>query len=265
MLAAVLDLHSHILPGLDDGVRSIDAARELARSALADGITHIAATPHVRDDFPTTPDRMQRGVDELREDFRREGIALEVLTGGEVAIDRIASLGPDELQRFSLGGGGYLLVEFPYYGWPVGLERVVHLLSRGGVRTVLAHPERNGDVGANPGALEVAVENGALVQVTAASLDGRLGRAVSRTALALLERRLVHLIASDAHAPDLRAVGLSAAAAALRDPGLARFLTEEAPAAIVAGESVRPAPAFRRSHGRGVRGRVRGSFRGQRQ
>ena len=99
----MIDLHSHILPGLDDGAHTIDDSRELARAAIADGVRSIAATPHVRADYPTGADAMEAGVADLRRDFGEQGIALEVLHGGEIALDRLEDLSREELGRFTLG------------------------------------------------------------------------------------------------------------------------------------------------------------------
>jgi protein-tyrosine phosphatase len=109
------------------------------------------------------------------------------------------------------------------------------------ITPVLAHPERNPDVQARPELLEPIVAGGALVQLTAAAIDGRLGRSAERCARLLLDRRLAHLIASDAHAPDVRAVGLTDAVRAIDDADLARWLTLDVPRAIVEGGVV---PAF---------------------
>ena len=100
----MIDLHSHILPGVDDGVATLAEARELARAALADGATAIAATPHVREDFPTSPGTMEEGVAALRQDFGEQGIELDVLTGGELSLGLLPTLDRDELMRFSLAG-----------------------------------------------------------------------------------------------------------------------------------------------------------------
>lgn len=245
----MIDLHSHILPGLDDGPRGLPESLDVARAAVADGIEVIAATPHVRDDYPTTADAMERAVAELEAALSAEGIALAVLTGGEIALDRLRELDPEELRRFSLAGSGaYLLLEFPYYGWPLGLEETVFRLAAGGLRPVLAHPERSGELEGALERLRPAVEAGALVQLTAASLDGRLGRGARRRSLELLDSGLAHLIASDAHAPALRGIGMSAAAETVGDEALARWLTQDVPAAIVAGDEPppRPEPARRR-------------------
>jgi protein-tyrosine phosphatase len=241
----VIDLHSHILPGLDDGSRTVDDARALARRAADDGVTAIAATPHVRSDYPTRPDEMEQGVLRLREDFVEQRIQVEVLHGGEIDLGSLGSLDDDDLRRFSLARSErYVLLEFPYSGWPLGLEETVYGLGLRGLTPVLAHPERNRKVQSDPGRLTEAVRLGALVQLTAASLDGRLGRSSERAADRLLERGLAHLLASDAHTPAIREAGLADAAEAVGDDNLAAYLTTEAPAAIVAGEVV-PSPPRR--------------------
>ena len=239
----MIDLHSHILPGLDDGSRTVEDARGLARRAAEDGVTAIAATPHVRNDYPTRAEEMERGVSRLREDFLAEGIDVEVLPGGEIDPGMLASLDDDELRRFTLAQSGrYLLLEFPYTGWPAGLEETVYGLGLRGLLPILAHPERNREVQSKPERLAEAVRMGALVQVTAASLDGRIGRSSQTAANKLLELGLAHVLASDAHTPEIREAGLAAAAEALQDDDLARFLTVEAPSAIVAGEPVPEPP-----------------------
>lgn len=239
----MIDLHSHILPGLDDGSRTVEDARALARRAAADGVTAIAATPHVRSDYPTQPDEMERGVLRLREDFVEQGIQVEVLHGGEIDLGSLGSLDDDDLRRFSLARSErYLLLEFPYSGWPSGLEETVYGLGLRGFTAILAHPERNRMVQADPARLGESVRLGALVQVTAASVDGRIGRSSQKAADRLLESGLAHVLASDAHTPEIREAGLAAAAEAVGDDSLAAFLTTEAPAAIVAGEAVPDPP-----------------------
>lgn len=243
----MIDLHTHILPGIDDGVRTLAESVELARAAAADGVTILAATPHVRDDFPTSADDMERLVARVRGALRTAAVAVDVRPGGEVALDRLPLLSDDELRRFGLGGNpGYLLVEFPYSGWPLDLADRLFALRAAGITPVLAHPERNPDVQRSPGRLEEVVAAGALVQLTAASLDGRLGRTARATALRLVELRLAHMIASDAHAPDVRAVGMRAAAQTLGDRALARWLTVRVPQAIVSGAPPPPRPSRRR-------------------
>lgn len=239
----MIDLHTHLLPGLDDGAATLEASVAMAKAAAEDGIRTVVATPHVRADFPTTPEAMERAVAEVRAALAAVGVPLTVLPGGEVGLDRLAELGEEERARFGLGGNaGVLLLETPYTGWPSGLMAAVVGLRDRGVTPLLAHPERNREVQRGGPALAALVAAGALVQVTAASLDGRLGRRARATALALIDAGLVHAVASDAHAPTVRAIGLSSAAAALGDEALARWLTEEAPAALLAGEPLPPRP-----------------------
>jgi protein-tyrosine phosphatase len=243
----VIDLHSHILPRLDDGARAIEESRALARLAAAEGVTAIAATPHVRTDYPTRVEQMERRVAEVRRDFAEQGIPVDVLHGGEIALDMLSRLDADERRRFTLAQSGvYLLLEFPYRGWPLGLERRVFELTAAGIKPLLAHPERNREVQAEPERLAEVVRAGSLVQITAASLDGRIGRSSRDAAQRLLELGLVHVLASDAHTPEIREAGLAAAVETLGDEHLARYLTEEAPAAIVAGEQVPDPPRVAR-------------------
>ena len=205
----------------------------MARLAAADGTRVLAATPHVRADYPTSAEQMERGLEAVRAAVERAGVELEVVAGGELAIEQAGQLEAAELRRFGLGGNDcWLLVEFPYEGWPLGLMRVAQRLADDDFGVVLAHPERNAEVQARPSRLQEFVDAGMLVQLTAASLDGRLGRRTRGAARTLLGLGLVHLLASDAHAPSVRAIGLSAAAGEVGNRELARWLTEGVPAAI---------------------------------
>ena len=129
----VIDLHTHILPGIDDGARTLEDALAMARVFVAEGVTMIAATPHVRDDFPTSANVMLHSVAALRRVLDEEEIPLTLLPGAELAVDWLARLDDDELRRLSLAGSGrYVLVETPYRGWPVELlERLLRLRARG--------------------------------------------------------------------------------------------------------------------------------------
>jgi protein-tyrosine phosphatase len=253
----MIDLHSHILPGLDDGPSTLDDALDIARSAVADGTDVIAATPHVREDYPTTAVAMANGVIALRRALERENIELTVLPGGEISLEQLDRLGPDELRRFSLAGNrSYLLLETPYTDWPLSFGEIVFRLSAAGITPVIAHPERNGAVQQDIECVAELVRAGALVQVTAASLDGRLGSRTRACARKLIDEELVHLLGSDVHSPGLREVGLSRARAAVGDEQLARWLTEDVPAAIVEDEPLPPRPQGRKR--RGFLARLRG-------
>jgi len=243
----LIDLHSHVLPGLDDGAESLAGSLDILRAAGEDGIVQIAATPHVRDDYPTSPADMERLVGEVNAAARVESIGVEVLPGGELDLAFAGKLDDETLRRFGLGGNpSLLLLEFPYLGWPLGLPDLVFTLQLRGFRVVIAHPERNSDVQADAERLRPLVVAGAVVQVTAASLDGRLGGRVRSTGMRLVDSGLAHVIASDAHAPDVRSIGMSAAVDAVGDEALAAWLTRDVPAALLAGRPLPSRPDTRR-------------------
>ncbi|MDX6427402.1 MAG: protein-tyrosine phosphatase [Gaiellaceae bacterium] len=235
----MIDLHSHVLPGLDDGAADLDEAVAICRAAAADGTRVLAATPHVRDDYPTTPEQMERALAAVR---AAAGDGVRLVGGGEIDLAWLERP-REELARFALAGNPkYLLVETPYRGWPLDLPEKLFRLQAVGITPVLAHPERNAEVQQRPELLEPVVAAGTLVQLTAASVDGRTGRRARACAATLLERNLAHLLASDAHAPGVRAIGMSAAAATLGDEALAHWLTVEVPGAIVENEPLPPRP-----------------------
>jgi protein-tyrosine phosphatase len=239
----VIDLHTHVLPGIDDGARSLADSRALALEAAKAGVSVLAATPHVRDDYPTTAEMMEEAVAEVRADFVEQGIPVEVLHGAEVDLGLLWVIPPEELRRFTLAQTGrYLLLEFPYRGWPFALDSAVTQLVERGVTPLLAHPERNPEVQDRPQRIAQLVESGALVQITAASLDGVRDRSAQATALRLLDLGLVHVIASDAHGPHISREGMSEAVRILGDPELSRYLTVDVPGAIIAGEPVPERP-----------------------
>jgi protein-tyrosine phosphatase len=240
----VLDLHSHVLPGIDDGPQDVAGSVEILRAARADGIERIAATPHVRDDHPTTPERMESAVAGLN----ALGEEVEVLTGAELDLRRLRTLDDAALRRFGLGGNPrLLLLETPFACWPLDLRGLVFDLEMRGFAVVLAHPERNPEVQDRPELLRELVDAGVAVQLTAGSVDGRLGRRPAASAKELLDLGLAHLIASDAHAPTVRAIGMTAAAESLDDEELARWLTHDVPAALLTGDTIPPRPERRRS------------------
>jgi protein-tyrosine phosphatase len=243
----MIDLHTHVLPGLDDGARSLDEALEVIRQMHAVGVTALAATPHVREDYPTTPEAMEAGVDSLRRALEEAGIPVAIATGAEVAIDVVDSLAAGQLERLSLGQSGrYVLLEFPYQGWPTSLEPLVHSLANRGITGVIAHPERNAEVVDDPARLRSLTAAGCLVQITASSVTGVFGRSVARASRRLLELGLVHVLATDLHGPGRRADALAEAVDVLDDPVLVEYLTRAAPAAVLRGESVAQPPARRR-------------------
>ena len=243
----MIDLHSHLLPGIDDGPRTLEESVEMARAMAADGVTLVAATPHVRDDYPTAVGVVEDGVRTLRAALADAGIAIEVRTGGEVAVDWADRADVEELRGFGLGGNpGVILVEFPYLGWPLEVGMVCNRLLGEGLTPILAHPERNDRVQAQPERLEDLVARGVLVQLTASSVTGRRGSRSQKAAEHLLEAGLAHLVASDSHRAPGPGSRLSDAAGALRDSALADWLLRDVPAALVAGGQLPDRPAAKR-------------------
>ena len=255
----MIDLHTHILPRLDDGARSVDESLDMARAAAAAGVRAIAGTPHVRDDYPTTADAMERALEDVRAAVARAGIAIRILPGGEVAFDRLGRIPFGELRRFGLGGNpAYLLVETPYGGWPLDMEQRLTQLIGEGITPVLAHPERNPDVQAHPDRLARLVEIGTLVQVTATSLSGGSRSRSQETALRLIREGQAHIVASDAHGPHVARQGIDTVLGAIGDAALAGWLTEGVPSAITDG---RPLPSRPESSQRSLRRRRGGASR----
>lgn len=242
----MIDLHIHILPGIDDGPEDAEATVELARACVADGVRAVAATPHVSERYFTRPERIQQGLDEARSAVKAAGLDLKIYGGAEIAIDQMGRLSDDDLRALALGpGAAYALLETPYAAWPMELESQAGRLATLGIRAILAHPERSAGVQRGGGIekLELAVNRGVCVQITAGSLAGRFGGTAQATARKLLERSLVHLIASDAHSADRRPPRMSEAAHEVGSPELAKWLTSDVPLAIVNGERLPEKPA----------------------
>jgi protein-tyrosine phosphatase len=253
----LIDLHTHVLPGLDDGPASMEASVALARTAVAAGTTTMVATPHIDYAFEVDPSRVDPAVQELQAELTRQGIGLTVLAGGEIATTRLADLPAAALDFVRLGDSPYLLLETPHGTEQPGFESYLFELRMRGMDMVLAHPERCPALQRDPDGVGRLVGAGALCAVTAGSLTGQFGRVVRDFAFDLLAAGLVHALVSDAHdhrrrSPDLT-VGF--AAAERRIPGISAeldWLVRDAPRAILAGDALpdrpaRPSPPRRRS------------------
>ena len=249
----MIDLHSHILPGVDDGPRTLEGSLELARAAVAAGTSTILATPHINNDRGIDAALVADGLATLRPALAEAGIPLEVLPGGEIAIWRLADLDDDALRSLALGGGPYLLVESPFS--PVGaFEPIVLDLHMRGHRVLLAHPERCPAFHRDPSRLAALVDGGVLVQITASSMTGAFGSTVRRFTSTMLLEGLVHVVASDAHDAIKRPPGQTAGFAALERElkGLGaqqQWMTELVPRAIVDGTPLPERPPLPRRGG----------------
>jgi protein-tyrosine phosphatase len=251
----MIDLHVHILHGLDDGPRTMDESMAIAQEAAAHGVDTIAATPHVRSDYPTSADEMESRLADLRTRLAEAATPVQVLPGAEVSIESLDRLCRAELRRFGLAGNpAYLLVETPYHGWPLEIDQRFFQLRAAGITPVLAHPERNAEVQADIRRVARLVQTGALVQLTASSLAAA-GKRTRETAHRLIDERLAHIVASDTHGPDLTRAGLDTLAGLIDDADLAHWLVRDVPGAIVAGRPLPRRPERKR------RGRLRRTWR----
>jgi protein-tyrosine phosphatase len=251
----VIDLHTHILPAVDDGPRTLEGSLDLARAAVAAGTRTALATPHVNDDHSIDAERVAAGLDELRPALAEAEIPLEVLPGGEIAIWRLADLDDAALRSLALGGGPYLLIESPFSPVVGDFEPLVLDLMMRGHRVLLAHPERCPAFQRDPARLERLVDAGVLVQVTAGSMTGGFGSTVRRFTTDLLRQGLAHVVASDAHDAVKRPPGQTAGFAALGVEAQRQWMTEDVPRAILDGSPLPERPPLPRR--RGLLGRFR--------
>ena len=244
----MIDLHAHVLPGIDDGPDSVNGSLALLRAASHEGTRVIAATPHLRRDFPRVRVAdVARSCRELQERVPDEW-DVRVVSGAEVDLEWAMRATPEQLRLASYGGlGRDLLVETPYRSSPRAFEPPLARLMDQGYRILLAHPELNAAVQESSLRLEGLVARGVLVQITAASLlpDPRRSRR-ARLARYLVEQGQVHVIASDAHsAGPFRPPGLRAAVEVARTiaPARADWMVTAAPAAILSGQPLPPVPS----------------------
>jgi protein-tyrosine phosphatase len=239
----MIDLHCHVLPGIDDGPETIEGAVALARAAVAAGIDTLVATPHVNSRTPNDARTIARLVDTLNERLGREQVDLDVLPGAEIAITHLAEIEPAELSRLGLGGGPWLLVEPPFALVAAGLEGLVLGLQRQGHRVVLAHPERCPALQRDRRVVRSLADAGVLMSITAGSLAGRFGGEVRRYALELAREGLIHNVTSDAHDSVRRPPGMARELEQAGLAPLADWLTRTVPAAILGDEEIPPRPA----------------------
>lgn len=251
----MIDLHAHVLPGIDDGPSGMAESIALAQASERDGVTTLALTPHLRGDYPAVvPHELPARRDELAKRLAEEGCGIELVSGGELDLAWAHRATTETLRLVSYGQAGTdLLVETPYGELPHHFENMLAALRDKGFRLLLAHPERNPTLRRDPARLRGLVERGALVQLTASSLAGPKRSRSRGFALAALRERMAHVIASDAHgAGTVERAGLSEglAAASAIDRIMAEWMVTEAPAAILAGAPLRMPPLRARRGGR---------------
>jgi protein-tyrosine phosphatase len=233
-----VDLHSHVMPGVDDGARDAEEALAMLRLAAADGTRVIAATPHAT---RCTPADIVDGVRRLNALAAAHGIDITVASGSEVRFDSGLAERFQRGELATLNDTPYLLMELSLRSdWSPYLGRGVYDLQMAGAWPILAHAERYPTVQREPERIVELVESGVLIQINADALNGLAGRAAKRAAETLLARHLAHVIASDAHDPRVRPPLLADAyrrAAQVVDADYMSFLTD-VPHRIIAGEPV---------------------------
>lgn len=204
----MIDLHCHLLPGIDDGPEDLATALCLARHAVAAGIRTSVVTPHMH---PGRYDNRDANIRTAAQEFQRtldaEGIALQILCAAEVRLDHEILSWVGEEQIPYLGhwqGERVMLLEFPHSHVPVGADKLVAWLLKQNIRPMIAHPERNKDILRSIDKLIPFVRMGCLLQVTAGAVAGTFGEYAKARAADLLGRGWVTVLASDAHNMDAR-------------------------------------------------------------
>lgn len=254
-----VDIHCHILPGLDDGATAMEVSVDMARMAAEDGTSHIVATPHANFQFTYDPEviaalrlRLQSAI----------GPEPEILIGCDFHLSfenvRDAVAHP---RKYSINGTHYQLVEFAESFQIAAMEGVLTQLLQAGIVPVLTHPERNPVFQQHPEVVYQYAGLGCVVQITAGSLTGEFGKTAAKTSFDLLDRDLVHVIASDGHSTKRRLPCLSAAAAVAADHktrAIAAELVGGNPAAIIAGQPLPYCPEPRAHRKKSVLSFLRG-------
>ncbi len=254
-----IDLHSHILPGFDDGARNKEECLAMAGAAVRGGISRMVATPHFDlEGSPPSPEAIAEEVQLVNGWLVHEGLGLELLAGAEVRMS--ASLVkplelPMPLGDLTLGRvGRYLLLDLPMVEFPLPSEEVFFQLQLAGVTPVLAHPERNRFIHDHFDYLPSLVGRGVMLQVNAGSLTGHYGKRVERCGWKILDGGLAHLIASDAHTPSNGSLDLKSIYGLIEGRlggEAARCLLEVNPGLVLAGEPLLSMPPPLPARGRG--------------
>ena len=206
----MIDLHCHMLHGIDDGAADLSVSLEMARASVADGVLVLACTPHILPGlYHNTGPQIRQAVAALQEALDQEGIPLRLVTGADVHMvpDFIAGLKAGRL--LSLADTRYVLVEPPHHVAPLRLEDFFFSILVAGYVPILTHPERLSWIEAQYPAIQRLVRGGALMQITAGSLTGAFGRNAQYWAQRMLDEGLVHILATDAHDTKRRLPNLS--------------------------------------------------------
>jgi protein-tyrosine phosphatase len=239
----LIDMHAHIVPGVDDGAKSFEEALQMLQMAGSDGIETIVATPHVFSFHNTIEDigEIFKQAQEFIERLNQHPVKLQVLQGAEVFFTtNVMEYLKEYGEVLYLNNSCYFLLEFPFeFIFPGTRDFIFNVLSEGWI-PIIVHPERNKVIQRNPGIIYDWVKTGALLQVNAGSLKGIFGEEARVTSFHLLHHNLVHVIASDAHSPGRRPPQLSFVHSILENEGIeiADLLVYGNPRSILDNEAI---------------------------
>ena len=243
-IVGFVEIHFHLLPGVDDGPRCAQESVSLAAAAVADGTRIVVVTPHVHPEHITDPDEIATHTRELAECLRREHVELAILPGGELDHTMVARLEQSQLEQIAQGprGGRWLLLEAPFAGLGERFAGAADELRARGFGLVIAHPERAEPTASTRALIDREMHLGSVLQLTAGSFLGVYGREVRRRALGFLHNAPRAVIASDAHGSH-RPPALSAALRELAGRGGSQpvHLAEAIPSSLLErGITARP-------------------------
>lgn len=242
----MIEIHYHLLHGLDDGPKSIEDSLALAEASIAEGTTHIVCTPHANSTYEYDPELRRSKIETLQERLGNR-VTLGFGCDFHLSYDNIEDLYRDP-SKYSINGKQYLLVEFPDFGIAPNMSDVLFRMLTMGIVPIITHPERNQTLQVTPARLDEWVKIGCPIQITAGSLQGRFGKTAEAMSHRLLSRDMVHFLASDAHSMSSRPPSLARAHEIVKehyDAEMADRLCIHNPRAVFFGEELPPQPAPR--------------------
>lgn len=237
----MIDIHCHILPGIDDGAADMETSLGMLKIASDDGITHIVATPHFTHSERPTIEDIDRHVRLLREELDKKGLAVKLLPGADIRLSYELIEGIERNSIPTINGSRYFLLELPDI-IPPNLDNFLFTANLNGFVPIITHPERNYTLLSEPEKIEVLRDSGALLQLTAMSVTGEFGNRIKRLSCMLLKKNHVDFIASDAHNINRRTPVLSRAyreVAGLIDEEAAKRLFFENPGAVIENKDIK--------------------------
>jgi protein-tyrosine phosphatase len=238
----MIDIHSHILPGIDDGARNLEDSIVMAEAAVKEGITHLYATPHHRNGrYENEKNSIIQQVKSLNEELNQRGIELKILPGQEIRLykELLEDLDRDVIMPLH-HQSKYLLIEFPSSNVPTSAAETLYELSLRNYTPIIVHPERNSEIIENTDLLYNLIIEGALTQITANSINGSFGKKIMNFSHDLVRANMAHFIASDAHNVTSRGFHLNTAFETIQKQyGVdARYYLQENAELVMKGETV---------------------------